>query len=84
MDYTTARMRPVQPVGYVLMWPVQICSTKVMRERQGTLTPTLSATIVYDPDIRHDGNATNGDCKTGNNHKVITSQQLAQKLAEAH
>ncbi|HEY8604417.1 hypothetical protein [Tsuneonella suprasediminis] len=47
-------------------------------------TPTLSATIVYDPDIRNDGNAANDDCETGNNRKVITSQQLAQKLVEAH
>lgn len=59
---------------------VQICSTKIMRERQGTLAPTLSATIVYDPDIRTYGNAANGDCNTGNNRKVITSQ----KLAKAH
>ncbi|QSB45513.1 hypothetical protein IDJ81_05195 [Tsuneonella flava] len=44
----------------------------------------LAATIVYDPDIRNDGNAANDDCETGNNRQVITSQQLAQKLAEAH
>ncbi|MGI9375985.1 MAG: hypothetical protein ACR2PC_07825 [Tsuneonella suprasediminis] len=63
---------------------VQICSTKIMRERQWTLAPTLSATIVYDPDIRTYGNPANDDCSTRNIRKVITSQQLAQKLAEAH
>ncbi|WP_165859602.1 hypothetical protein [Tsuneonella suprasediminis] len=55
-----------------------------MRERQWTLAPTLSATIVYDPDIRTYGNPANDDCSTRNIRKVITSQQLAQKLAEAH
>ena len=43
--------------------------------------PEMSLRISYDPDIRIDGNTANDDCRTGNNQRRLTGQELLRLAA---
>ncbi|MFP4003695.1 MAG: CARDB domain-containing protein [Alphaproteobacteria bacterium] len=55
---------------------VKILKARLPWNATSEFQDTLSARIVYDPDIRNDGNPRNDDCRMGDNRKTVTPAKV--------